>query len=154
MKTDANLSACKKYRYTLWRTWDDSKPYVMFIGLNPSTADETKNDKTITRCIKYAEDWGYGGLCMTNLFAFRATDPSDMKKSKNPIGIENDNWIKKLAKDAEVVVAAWGNDGCYMERSKKVIDMIPNLMCLKINETGEPAHPLYQEESARLMKYK
>lgn len=152
MKTDANLSKCRKYRYALWRTWDDSKPFAMFIGLNPSTADETEDDPTINRCINFSKDWGYGGLCMVNLFAFRATVPSDMMASKDPIGSENDNWIKKLSKDAGVIVAAWGNDGSYMGRSKNIMDMVPNLKCLKINKTGEPAHPLYQPSSATPIK--
>ncbi len=148
LKTDAILSKCRNYRYALWRTWDDSKPYAMFIGLNPSTADETEDDPTIKRCINYSREWGYGGLCMVNLFAFRATAPRDMKASNNPIGSDNDDWIKKLSKKAGVIVAAWGNDGSFMGRSKNVVDMIPDLMCLKINKTGEPAHPLYQPGSA------
>lgn len=148
MKTDASFSKCRKYRYALWRIWDDSKPYAMFIGLNPSTANETQNDPTITRCINYSKSWGYGGLCMVNLFAFRATKPSVMMASKAPIGSDNDVWIKKLSNEAGVIVAAWGNDGFYMNRSKKIMEMIPNLMCLKINQTGEPVHPLYQPAAA------
>jgi hypothetical protein len=148
MKTDANLSKCRKYRYALWRIWDDSKPYAMFIGLNPSTANETEDDPTITRCINYSKNWGYGGLCMVNLFAFRATEPSVMMAAKDPIGLENDAWIKKLSHKAGVIVAAWGNDGSFLERSYKIKKIIPNLMCLKINKTGEPAHPLYQPATA------
>ena len=94
MKTDAKFSACRKYRYALWRTWDESKPNVMIIGLNPSTADENENDPTITRCINFAKSWGYGGVCVTNLFAYCATVPSDMKASNDPIGSENDSWNK------------------------------------------------------------
>lgn len=144
MKTDATFSKCRQYRYALWRIWDDSKPYALFIGLNPSTADETTNDPTITRCSNFAKDWGYGGLCMVNLFAFRATQPSVLMDAKDPIGSANDSWILKLAEKSGVVVAAWGNDGSHMGRSKIIVGMIPNLMCLKINKTGEPAHPLYQ----------
>ena len=116
----------------------------MFVGLNPSTADETTDDPTLTRCINYAKSWGYGGVCMANLFAFRATEPVDMKATENPIGAENDKWLKKLAKDAGLVVAAWGNDGSYLGRSKQVIKLIPGLHCIKLNKSGEPAHPLYQ----------
>lgn len=144
MKNTAKLSECRKYRYALWRTWDDSKPFVMFVGLNPSTADENTNDPTLTRCINYAKSWGYGGVCMANLFAYRATEPSDMKTSNDPIGSENNKWLKKLAKEAALVVAAWGNDGSYLRRSKQVLEIIPNLSCLKLNKSGEPAHPLYQ----------
>lgn len=77
MKTGANLSECRRYRFSLWRIWDEALPYALFIGLNPSTADETANDPTITRCINFAKDWGYGGIYMANLFAYRATDPSE-----------------------------------------------------------------------------
>jgi hypothetical protein len=149
MRTDAVFSKCRKYRYALWRIWDDSEPYAMFIGLNPSTADETQNDPTINRCVNYSKKWGYGGLCIVNLFAFRATDPSVMIASDDPIGSDNDNWIKKLSIDAGVIVAAWGNEGSYLGRSKQVIDLVPNLKCININKTGEPFHPLYQSSSAR-----
>ncbi len=143
MKTDAKLSDCRKYRYALWRTWDESKSHAMFIGLNPSTADETENDPTVTRCINFAKSWGYGGLCMANLFAFRATEPSQMMGAKDPIGEGNDEWLIKLAQEAGVVVAAWGNDGSYLGRSKQVSEFVKNLHYLKMNITGEPAHPLY-----------
>ena len=152
MKTNAIFSECRKYRYALWRVWDDSKPCIMFIGLNPSTADETEDDPTIRRCINYAKDWGYGGLCMGNLFAFRATDPNEMMSSEEPVGSENDDWLVKLSKNAGTVIAVWGNSGSYLDRSKLVVDIVPNLMCLKVNKTGEPAHPLYQPKSAKPVK--
>ena len=148
MKTDAKLSDCRHYRYALWRTWDDSMPYAMFIGLNPSTADETEDDPTIRRCINFSKDWGFGGLCMANLFAFRTKDPTEMMLSKDPIGPENNIWLKELSDDAGVIVAAWGNDGSYLGRSKEIRSMIPNLNCLKMNKSGEPAHPLYLPGSA------
>ena len=143
MKADASLSQCKKYRFALWRIWDESKPYAMIIGLNPSTADEKDDDPTIKRCIDFAKSWGYGGLCKGNLFAFRATEPSDMFASYDPVGPGNDEWLVKLSKDAGVVVAAWGNSGSHLGRSKKVLQLIPTLHYLKINKTGEPAHALY-----------
>ena len=97
LKNTAKLSECRKYRFALWRTWDDSKPYVMFVGLNPSTADETTDDPTLTRCINYAKSWGFGGVCMANIFAYRATEPNDMKAATDPIGSENNDWLKKLS---------------------------------------------------------
>lgn len=153
MKSDAKFSECRQYRYALWRLWDESKPYVMFVGLNPSTADETTDDPTINRCIDFAKSWGYGGLCMTNLFAYRSTDPANLRTTQDPIGPDNDNWLKELAKNAGVVVAAWGNDGAYLGRSKEVTSTIKNLKCLKINKTGEPAHPLYQPGTAKLIVF-
>lgn len=149
MKTDAKFSDCRKYRYALWRTWDESKPCVMFIGLNPSTANEVDNDSTINRCIDYAKSWGYGSLCMANLFAFKATKPTEMFAATEPIGVENDAWLKSLASQSALVVAAWGNDGSHQDRSTNVKKMLGNLYCLKINATGEPAHPLYQPANAK-----
>lgn len=145
MKTDAILSNCRKYRFVLWRMWDESKPYAMFIGLNPSTADETEDDPTIVRCTNYSASWGYGGLCMANLFAYRSTAPSNMMAAEAPVGKDNDEWLLKLAQDAGVVVAAWGNHGVYLDRSNRVRELISDLHCLKTNKTGEPAHPLYQK---------
>ncbi|MFK8067287.1 MAG: DUF1643 domain-containing protein [Gammaproteobacteria bacterium] len=151
LKNTAKISKCKTYRYALWRTWDNSKPYVMFICLNPSTADEKADDPTLRRCINFAKAWGYGGVCTANLFAFRATEPLDMKAAKDPVGPENNKWLKKLAKDADLIVAAWGNDGLYLERSIEVKKLISNLYCLKLNKSGEPAHPLYQGAKIRPM---
>ena len=149
MKLSAELSACRTYRYSLWRTWDGSLPYALFIGLNPSTADETTDDNTSRRCIRFASDWGYGGLCMANLFAFRATKPKDMKAAADPIGPENDRWLKQLAGNAGIVIAAWGNSGAFLGRSLVVRQTIPNLHCLALNKSGEPVHPLYQPVTAK-----
>ena len=143
MKNTAKLSSCRSYRYALWRTWDDTKPFVLFVGLNPSTADEKTDDATLTRCINFAKAWGYGGVCMSNLFAFRATQPLDMKAASDPIGKDNNSWLKTLAKNAGIVVAAWGNDGAYLNRSTDVKKVLLNLHYLKMNKSGEPAHPLY-----------
>ena len=104
----ATLSKCRKYRYVLWRVWDKSLPHIMFIGLNPSTANETQNDPTILKCIQYCKHWGYGGFYITNLFAYRSSSPDILKKSKKPIGLKNDYWILKTAKSAEKIVACWG----------------------------------------------
>ena len=147
MKNTASFSRCRQYRYALWRTWDNTKPHVLFVGLNPSTADEKKNDPTITRCIDFAKRWGYGGVCVANLFAYRSTKPSGLKSAAQPVGKQNNRWLKKLAKEAGLVVAAWGNDGSFMNRSKEVINILPRLNCLNINRSGEPAHPLYQKAS-------
>ncbi len=143
MKTAAEFSACRKYRFALWRTWDETKSYALIIGLNPSTADETNNDPTITRCINFAKSWGYGGVCVANLFAYRATIPKDMMRAKKPIGTENDAWLSQLAKDADIVVAAWGNDGSRLGRAEEIKKVLPSLHYIKMNKSGEPAHPLY-----------
>lgn len=144
MKNTAKLSVCRTYRYALWRTWDSSKAGVLFVGLNPSTADESSDDATLVRCINFAKSWGYGSVCMANLFAFRATDPVDMKAAIDPVGKENNRWLKKLYLESELAIAAWGNDGSFLGRSAQVKELLPNLHCLKMNKSGEPAHPLYQ----------
>ena len=148
MKKSALLSECRQYRYDLWRIWDDQLGYALFIGLNPSTADETEDDPTIRRCIEFSRDWGYGGLCMVNLFAYRATKPSDMKSSLNPVGLDNNKWLSDHSRNADIIIGAWGNHGIFNGRSGEVKKLLPQLKCLKLNKSGEPAHPLYQPRSA------
>lgn len=139
------FSPCRTYRYALWRDFGDlaGEGYAMFIGLNPSTADEVSDDPTIRRCIAFAKSWGYGALCMTNLFAFRATDPVDMKAVADPVGPENDYHLQRLASGAGVVVAAWGVHGTHRQRDTAVRSMMPKLHCLRKTGDGHPGHPLY-----------
>ena len=150
---NATFSNCRKYRYSLSRIWDKKKKLVLFIGLNPSTANEEVDDPTIRRCVNYVENWGYGGLIMANLFAYRVTLPSGLKKVKYPIGEDNDKYIMTLSKKADITVAAWGNNGNLYGRDKQVFDLIPNLMCLKLNKSGQPAHPLYLKKNIKLTKF-
>jgi hypothetical protein len=123
--------------------------YAMFIGLNPSTADEVRDDPTIRRCIGFAKQWGYGALCMTNIFAFRATDPKVMKAASDTVGPDNDKWLSRCAKDAEVVIAAWGVHGSYLARDEKVLKLIGNVMCLGLTRGSNPRHPLYLLKTAK-----
>lgn len=143
MKKDAVFSPCRRYRYALWRIWHKNKPWVLFIGLNPSIADETNDDPTLIRCIHFAKNWGYGGVCMANLFAYRATKPRVLRSRKNIIGKDNDKWLITLTKDAGLVVAAWGNQGQYKQRANHVKAMIGPIHYLKLTQRNEPAHPLY-----------
>jgi hypothetical protein len=115
----------------------------MFIGLNPSTADETEDDPTIRRCIAFARSWGYDALCMTNLFAYRATQPAMMLAAANPEGPDNDSVLTTLAPKAGVIVAAWGAHGPFRHRDKAVRALIPNLHYLRLTKDGQPGHPLY-----------
>lgn len=153
------FSQDRVYRYTLWREWplplieSAQGGYVMFIGLNPSTADETKDDPTIRKCVHYAKAWGYGALCMTNLFAYRATDPRKMKKHPTPVGADNDKWLKESARKAALIVAAWGRDGAHMKRDLAVEKLISNLQCLGQNGDGTPKHPLYLSNSLKPVDY-
>lgn len=141
--SDAVFSSCRKHRYSLWRTWDRKLPKVLFIGLNPSTADEIQDDPTIRRCIRYARDWGYGGYIMGNIFAYRSTDPAKLKIVKDPIGKKNNYWLKKLYSEAEITIAAWGNHGDYLNRGEDVANLFKTLYCLKKTKSGQPSHPLY-----------
>jgi len=143
----ARFSPCRRWRYLLWRRWDAAKPAANFIMLNPSTADEVKLDPTCTRARDYAERWGYGALIVTNVFAWRATDPAEMKSAPDPVGPGNDRAIVRAAREAALVVCAWGNHAAHLERSAWVTDLLARagvaLHALRVNAGGEPAHPLY-----------
>lgn len=142
------FSPCRTYRYSLWRECIGGEGYAMFVGLNPSTADETQDDPTIRRCIAFAKAWGYAGLCMTNLFAFRATDPKDMKAAADPVGPDNNKHIGILAQRAGVVVAAWGANGTHLGRDAEVLAMLDQaLHCLALTKDGHPCHPLYLKKT-------
>ncbi|MDO6459345.1 DUF1643 domain-containing protein [Granulosicoccaceae sp. 1_MG-2023] len=149
MQSSANFSRCRTYRYALQRCWDEQLPSLLIIGLNPSTADAQRNDPTIRRCIGFARDWGFGRLTVANLFAYRATLPSDLKAAADPVGPRNNHWLRKLAREADLVVAAWGNDGRFMGRADAVRRFLPDLYCIRMNSLGEPAHPLYLKRGLR-----
>lgn len=143
-RSTATFSPCRTYRYSLWRHWGPPEgSYAMFIGLNPSTADEVEDDPTIRRCVAFAKTWGYSGLCMTNLFAFRTKAPSIMKAEPDPVGPENDETLHRLAQGAGVVVAAWGVHGKHENREQRIRELIPNLHYLRLTKRGSPGHPLY-----------
>lgn len=112
----------------------------MFLGLNPSTADAARNDHTISRCIGYARRWGYGGVSVGNLFGFRATQPQVMKRAPDPIGPDNDRWLLTLAREADLIVAIWGNHGLFQNRYADVLSLVPDLHCLRTTAKGQPHH--------------
>ena len=147
----ALFSPCRRWRYLLWRQWDPAKPVANFLMLNPSTADEFKLDPSCTRARHYAEAWGYGSLIVTNVFGWRSTDPEGMKAVKDPVGPANDAAIVRAARQAEIVVCAWGNHGAFQERSSRVKALLKEieLHTLRVNANGEPAHPLYLPGSLR-----
>lgn len=143
----ARFSACRRWRTLLWRCWNEAKPVANFLMLNPSTADETQLDPSCARARAYAEHWGYGALLVTNLFAWRATDPDDMKAAQDPVGRGNDAAIVRAAQAAALVVCAWGNHGAHLERAARVKRVLCQagvaLHVLRLNASGEPSHPLY-----------
>ncbi len=140
---DASFSKCRRYRYVLRRNWNRQKPIVAFIGLNPSSANETSDDPTSRRCMGFANDWGYGGISLINLFAFCAHSPKSMMMAADPIGSENDRWIDRVISESDLVIAAWGNRGTFMDRANELHSRIDNMYCLKLTERGQPMHPLY-----------
>lgn len=157
MNRQTIFSPCRQYRYTLWREWNAALPYCQFIGLNPSTADETNDDPTIRRCIGFAKAWGCGALCMTNIFAWRDTKPEAMKRAQDPVGPENDRWLIEIAHGAYLRVAAWGNHGRHLNRGKRVAldlaDSLLSLCCFRLTKEGQPEHPLHQRADATLFNY-
>lgn len=136
----AVFSDCRKYRYALVRAWDYSKPFCLFIGLNPSTANELENDPTLTRCVNYAKSWGYGGVFMANLFAIKDTDSNQMITRENPIGKNNDLWLSKLYNMVDKTICIWGDKGRHLNRSNDIKNILPKLYYLKLNISGEPSH--------------
>lgn len=146
----AVYSDCRRYRYRLTRRWDthfDRVSLVAFIGLNPSTATEVDNDPTVARCIQYAKDWGFGAMTMLNAFAFRATDPRNMKCVDDPVGPDNDMHLIDVAAAADRVVACWGTHATHLNREDHLLKMFykhaVRLSCLKLTKEGHPNHPLY-----------
>lgn len=145
----ADFSKCKNYRYTLTRFWNKKLPHVLFILLNPSTADESYDDPTNRRGMGFAKKWGYGGVVFCNLFAYRTPFPEELKKAKNPVGPENNKWLKKEAKNAKLIISSWGNHGTFLNRNKEVIKMISKMHHLGLTKLGEPKHILYLKKSLK-----
>lgn len=148
----AEISKDGMYRYKLWRIWDDSKLKVMFIMLNPSVADEKKDDATIRRCMAFAKLWGYGGILVGNLYAYRATDPKELKTAKEPVGILNAFSLTQMVANCSLLVCAWGD----FEKHIKGTHTIPihqNTKALGLNKSGTPKHPLYVAANTELINF-
>lgn len=148
----------RQYRYLLWRIWDAQKPSVMFIGLNPSTANEDENDATIRRVISMARAWGYGAVYMANCFPYISTDPKHLQFYREQIGRElgeNDKWLQHAGSICKTVVFAWGNFKIVTETGRHIeLQLLfPHAMALVINGNGSPRHPLYVPTNTELIKY-
>jgi len=140
-------------RYMLFRIWDNTKPKVAFIGLNPSTANETEPDPTITRVCNFANSWGYGGVYMLNLFSIISPKPAILKKHPDPIGHLNDSIIKQYTNESETVIFAWGDFQEAKERAETIIKMFPSAKALIINKSGSPRHPLYVKGNVKPINF-
>lgn len=151
--TGAQFSRCGRYRYDLFREWDPTKLRVLFLMLNPSTATAEALDPTLTRCCGYARHWGYGGFAVCNIFAFRATDPRDMKAAADPVGPDNDLYISSWAGRSALVVCGWGSHGNFLGRAAEVrrllgcLGVLPH--ALAVTKGGEPCHPLYLKRTLK-----
>jgi hypothetical protein len=149
MRKGAYISDGGKYRYTLWRIWDDTPNVgrVCFIGLNPSTADEDQDDPTIRRLIKFTEIWGYGGFIIVNLFALRSTTPLALLCDPDPVGPGNHNLIITKASYENMVVAMWGQNDLAKKYEQEIWQRLTQIhrqpYCFQRNKDGSPAHPLY-----------
>ncbi len=147
------------YRYILTRIWDKQKPHATFIMLNPSTADASIDDPTIRRCINFSRAWGFGGIKVVNVFAFRATDPKKLMGVEDPIGQDNHSHVVNSFKMAGIIVAAWGASGPQREFPYNRIKMamqeagIQKIYCLGITKDGNPRHPLYIKNSTKPIPY-
>lgn len=154
-----------EYRYALRRSWADrsnvGRPFrwLAFVMLNPSTADGTKDDPTIRRCVGFARSWGFDGITVANLFALRATDPTAAISHPSPIGPRNDAAIAAAVQEAELVVAAWGALGCVPYRARAAdVEILATrwrpLHALGLTKEHGPRHPLYVKGSARPIPYR
>lgn len=160
LPADAIISPCSKYRYSLTRFWSGEHA-LPFIMLNPSTADASKDDPTIRRCMGFARSRGFGGIIVANLFAFRATSPADMKAALHPVGPFNDQHLTDLMKWAGragvPVVAAWGAHGSHQGRAGQVLSLARligcRMVCLGTTQAGDPRHPLYVKGDQPFVDY-
>lgn len=161
MQRNARFDRSGAYRYSLSRSWRPQGPGVAFIMLNPSTADATRDDATIRRCIGFARAWGFGALEVVNLFAYRATRPEQLRAAPNPVGPRNDRYLRAALARADTVVAAWGVHGGWRERDRAVLQLLRSessasgtaLNCLGLTRQGHPRHPLYLPRGARMRPY-
>lgn len=151
MLTTAVIDKTGMYRYSLIREWDREKSRILFVMLNPSTADATQDDPTIRRCIGLAKAWQHGCLEVCNLFAYRATNPDELRKVADPVGPENNSYLTNAICRARVIVVAWGTKGNFNGRDRefwalvKSIKYLKNngIFCLDETKDGHPRHPLY-----------
>lgn len=157
----AAISDDELYRYRLWRIGDDDLAPVLFLMLNPSTADGEVDDPTIRRCIGFARGWGSGGILVANLFAYRTKSPEVLAKAAasgvDIVGPEADEALREMLRVADLVVCGWGKGPAPLrvpmaERVTAVMDMIrgtsTEVCALGVNGDGSPKHPLYLRADA------
>ena len=153
----ASLDRTRRYRYRLRRDWQTSPRRVTFIMLNPSTADARVLDPTIRRCVGFARAWGFGGLDVVNLFAWRSTRPEALRRVADPVGPRNHAAIASALRESSLVVAAWGNTAPAREQALRVCRLATRLrtplFCLGTTLGGQPRHPLYVRRTTTLTRF-
>lgn len=137
----AEFSECGKYRYYLLRYWDINKPFVLCIGLNPSTANATDDDPTIRNLGALLRTYGFGGFYMANLFALISSEPEAIRSCPDPLK-ENDKWLTYLEGVTSETIFCWGSFKQAEYRAKKLIGKFPGALCFGKTATGKPIHPL------------
>lgn len=154
----AVLSSCGVYRYLLTRGVMQEKN-LLYVMLNPSTADSEDDDNTVRRCVSLGRNVGYDHIRVVNLFALRSTDPGALKKHNDPVGPDNDAVIVKYAKEATRIVLAWGTTGRLYNRDRDVVSLIKDngcadkVLCFGKTKDGSPRHPLFLSGKAKLINY-
>ena len=159
MVNDCVFSQDRVYRYVLKHSWcdifDDVEKPIVWIALNPSTADENQLDPTLTRIRNFSNQFGYNCFYMLNIFAFRSTDPKNMLNCKQPIGKDNDCWIKQICNKTDKIVCCWGNIGKHLNRSNEIRQLLKGypLFYLDMSKQNQPKHPLYLSSKLELKRY-
>jgi hypothetical protein len=163
VQSDCVFSEDRAYRYWLRRTWDADLQSIAFLMLNPSTADEQKNDPTVERCQRRAKTLGYGSFVVVNLFALRSTDPAALYSHPSPVSEakhkrRNDDAILRAQWQCEALVCAWGAHGKFAKRAAEVLDLFSEgdrreFLCLGKTKDGHPRHPLYVPYSQSLVPF-
>lgn len=147
----------RTHRLYLWRRWNKERPRVMFIGLNPSTADERLNDATVRRCIDFAARWNYGGMFMCNLFTLVSTDPRILSIEPRPVAIGADLAMCEIRRRCELAIVAWGNLITKVRNADSRVEWISGqlwpLHCLGVTKLGHPRHPLYLPKDSQLVEF-
>lgn len=153
----AVISDCGRYRYSLRRCWNPERPTVYWIMLNPSTASALTDDATVRRCVGFAKSWKAGAIVIRNLFAWRSRSPALLWKATEPVGPENDDWIRDLAQTPGQLVVAWGafSNPRKGERVAEVLRILGDrqLLCLGTTDAGQPRHPLFVRADAKLVPW-
>lgn len=154
-----HFSPGRTHRYTLYRHWGPREEYCAFIGMNPSGADESHDDRTVAKCCRLAKRWGYDRLYMLNAFALRATNPEELFAAADPVGPDNDRHIAEIASKAALVVVAWGKPARHLERDRRVAELLrgccepARVKCFALNQDGTAKHPLYVKEDSVLVPF-